>query len=126
MIIGIDPSHSHIAITTSKILEKNRAVEEIKIRNIRSFIVGPQTLTFVKLLNDEEEWNECSDHSLYLSLIKQKDNSIDLIFAERNDLINFVVALSALASKHDPHFFAITNRALIANFLLRIKIEQIA
>lgn len=48
------------------------------------------------------------------------------MFNKRCDLINFIVAISELASKANPNFFTLTNKILISNFLLRIKVEAIA
>lgn len=52
--------------------------------------------------------------------------SVDFCFEQRRDLIDFVVALSALISKIDRFFFKITNPHLVSRILSRNRVSQIA
>lgn len=64
--------------------------------------------------------------TLCLSLLKANQDSINVLFERRADLLNFVIALSELASRVNPFFFRLTSRKLISFFLVRAKIQQIA
>ena len=108
--------------TSSEVFSKDRKIAKVRIKEIQSFIFGPRTLTFEKLKSTDKQLHKSLDHCLYLSLVKTNKDSLDFKFEKRADLINLVVALSVIAQKVNPHFFALTNRALITNYLIKMKI----
>jgi hypothetical protein len=61
-----------------------------------------------------------------LSLLTDKKETLDLHFKKRSDLINFVIAISELVSRVNPHFYKLTCRRTISFYLIKLRLQQIA
>lgn len=79
-----------------------------------------------KLFLANPQLKQQMDDNLYCSLVRADNNTVDLQFFNRNDLIDFVVCYCELASRDNAAFFKVTNRQLISRYLIHIKVLQIA
>lgn len=124
-LIGLGLEAQELVYTKHSALDPRRKIQKVSLRKINSVLFGPLSVTFVSYLRAREHDGKL-DHHLFLSVLRSDFFSIDLKFKTKSDLIAFVIALSELVSRHDKHYFKITNKRLIELFLLRIKLKQLA
>jgi hypothetical protein len=96
------------------------------LARLRSFIIGPHTITFDKLFKDKPDLKLDMDTFLYISVYKDSGTTYDFHFNKRSDAIHFVVALSHCVLRHNPMFFSITNQRFVSNLMLKMKLRNIS
>lgn len=89
-------------------------------------MLGPESFVLKKLFRTNPGLRQHMDYNLYCSLVRLDNNTVDLQFEKRSDLIDFVVSFCELASRKNDAFFKVTNRQLISKYLINIKVLQIA
>ena len=75
--------------------------------------------TYTEIEEDVEEWK-------YISIFTNENVTYDFRIRERNDVINFIVALSDSTLSLNSKFFGFTNRTLISQIMIRQKLNKIA
>lgn len=119
--IGINTVKHKVVIIQQSMMNP-KVLTTVRLRDIDSFILGPETYTFKQVLKEKL----VVDHALCISLLKSSKTSIDVAFKEREGLVKFIIALSELVSKFDSCFFKLTSKHVITTFLFKIKLKQIA
>ena len=98
----------------------------IDIHSLCGFLFGSQSSIFRGLGRKDLRLRKDCDQWKYLSIVDTNGDTYDFQFGKRNDAIDFVVAVSSVASTLKIKFAGVTNKSLLRILMFREKLRKIA
>lgn len=88
-------------------------------------MIGPNSMTFKRLLQTHENLNQKLEQWQYVSLITSKQQTLDFIFNDKILAINFLLAVQLCMPNKDSTV-KILNPTLLSIHMTKLKIYKIA
>ena len=99
---------------------------KVNLSTISGFMFGPKSVTFNQIKKTYTEIDADVEEWKYISIFSNDNVSYDFRIRNREQAIDFIVALSDAAINLNPNFFGFTNRKLISWIMIRQKLNKMA
>lgn len=89
-------------------------------------MLGPSSQTFKQVKKEFPEVEEDEDEWKYVTLFTKDNITYDFRIRLRNDVINFIIAVSNSAMGLNPDYFGFTSKETISMIMIKQKLKRIA